>query len=452
MLVQKKIAHRFENYIFDWDYEQYLIIGGYGSSKSYNTAFKIILKLLQEKRRALVVREVYETIIHSCYDLFVEILDDMDMFTDNKRQFTESKTKVLGLKSPMQFKFPNGSSIIFKGMDKPAKIKSINGVSIVWMEEATEVKYGAYKELLGRLRTPNVSMHFIMTCNPDKQSWVYRHFFIDVFKGRDIVKVDPEDFYKKKTMIHKGVYYMHSIPTDNPFLPLRYIKRLDAIMEYDRYLYTVARWGKFGTSGTRVLPQFMVATKRQMFINEIRKLGDENKYFGFDFGFEKSYNAIISMAVDLKREILYIYDEIYINHVTDSQMAKLDQMQKMKEELNRIEIEGHEKYLVCDNEDPKAIQYYRDNGFKVRACKNKFAGSRLSNTRKVKRFKKIMCSPKCVNTIAELKELTYKEKSNGDLMYDDFTIDPHTFSAIWYGLDLVNIKGLKEHNYSVDGK
>ena len=57
----------------------------------------------------------------------------------------------------MQVRFRNGSKIIFKGMDKPAKLKSLNGVSIVWIEECSEVKYEGFKEILGRLRHPQMS-------------------------------------------------------------------------------------------------------------------------------------------------------------------------------------------------------------------------------------------------------------------------------------------------------
>ena len=178
MKVTKAVSPAFEDYIFDWDYETYLTIGGYGSGKSYHNAFKIILKLMEEKRKALVVREVYDTIQESCYDLFVEILSDMNMFTDDYNMWRKKKTKVLGLKSPLRFKFPNGSQIIFRGMDKPTKVKSINGVSIVWLEECSEIKYDGYKELLGRIRTPNVSMHFILSCNPvGRENWIYQHFF-----------------------------------------------------------------------------------------------------------------------------------------------------------------------------------------------------------------------------------------------------------------------------------
>ena len=66
-------------------------------------------------------------------------------------------------------------------MDKPEKVKSINGVSIVWFEECSEIKYDGYKEILGRIRTPNVSMHFILSCNPVSfDNWVYRRFFVSL--------------------------------------------------------------------------------------------------------------------------------------------------------------------------------------------------------------------------------------------------------------------------------
>lgn len=99
----------------------------------------------------------------------------------------------------MQLKFPNGSRVIFKGMDKPAKLKSINGVSIVWLEECSEIKYDGYKELLGRLRTPGIKLHFILSCNPvGKENWVYRHFFIRLDDdGNEKIILDDEELYAK---------------------------------------------------------------------------------------------------------------------------------------------------------------------------------------------------------------------------------------------------------------
>lgn len=448
--VKKEVAPAYFNFMFDWDYETYLLVGGYGSAKSYHIAFKLICKLLEEKRKALVVREVFDTIQDSCYDLLCEILENLGLYTDNVADWRRNQSLVLCQKSPLKIKFHNGSSIIFKGMDKPAKLKSLNGVSIVWLEECSEVKYDGYKELLGRLRTPDASIHFILSCNPvGKENWVYRHFFKRIDdNGDETIILDEERLYEKKTIVKGNVYYMHTIPEDNIFLPKEYLRRLDEIREYDPALWKVAKLGRFGANGTRVLPQLTVATSPAAFKKSIELLGDANKYYGMDFGFEESYNAVISMAVDLKHSILYIYDEIYINHVTDDKMANLPEMQALKNKLNDLASSGCEKMIVADSEDPKAITYYRQCGFKMRKCRNKFAGSRLSNTRKVKRFKKIIVSPKCKNTIRELIDLTYKKDSKGNVIYDEFNIDPHTFSAIWYALDAVTVADVKEKNFN----
>lgn len=446
MEIVKEVSERFADFVFDWDYEKYLLLGGYGSGKSYAIALKIILKLLEEKRKCLVVREVYDTITESCFDLFKEILSDMDLLADEDDRSTY-KTKVRALKSPMQLRFPNGSRVIFKGMDKPEKVKSLNGVSIVWLEECSEIKYEAYKEMLGRIRTPNVSMHFILSCNPvGKENWVYRHFFKKLNDdGKEETILDDEELYLKRTIIRNGVYYHHSTLDDNPYLPAAYIKRIEDIKNYDIYLWRIARWGRFGASGTRVLPQFEIAKNAKKFKEAVNAIIEELHYYGFDFGFETSYNAVLSMAVDDKNKILYIYNEIYMNGVTDDKFANLDEMQKLKakqESMKENKIKHNP--IVADNEDPKAIKYYRQQGYEIRACRNKFAGSRLSNTRKVKRFRKIICSPKCKNTIRELKDLTYKKKPNGDIIYDEFNIDPHTFSAIWYALDTCTVADVKE--------
>jgi len=450
MKITKSISGAFEDFLFNWDYETYLAIGGYGSGKSYTIAYKIILKLLEEKRKALIIREVFDTIQESCYDLICEILDDMGLLTTDRYEFKKKKLKVLALRSPLRFRFPNGSQIIFKGMDDPKKVKSINGVSIVWFEECAEIKYEGYLELLGRIRTPDVSMHFILSCNPiGRDNWVYRHFFVRLDdEGQEQVIVDENKFYEKKCLVKNDVYYHHSTPDDNPWLPWRYVKRLDDLRFYDYPLYMVARWGRFGATGTRVLPQFQVAKDAKVFKESIAKLGPENQYFGFDFGFEDSFNAVISMSVDIKKGTLYIWDEIYMNHVTDDAFANQPEMQELKLRLNRYEEQGFSKMIVADNEDPKAIAYYRQVGFKIRACRNKFAGSRLSNTRKIKRFRRIIVSPKCKNVIRELKDLTYKKDAKGNVIYDQFNIDPHSFSAIWYGLDTVTVADVKEKDFN----
>lgn len=426
MIIDKEVNPHFENFLFDWHYKTYLLFGGYGSSKSYHIALKIVLKCLQEKRKVLVVREVYETIRESCFDLFEEILNDMELLAEDGRK--ANKRKVISKTSPMQFIFPNGSRIIFKGMDNPKKLKSINDVSIIWIEEASEVKYDGYKELLGRLRHKDLSMHMILSWNPvDEQNWTFKHFFINRESKRMIL--NPEKLYKKRILVKNGTYYHHSLPDDNLFLPKSYLKQLEELAEYDPDLYRVARLGRYGANGTKVLPQLIYMSAEDV-NRRVAKVPDSLKFNGLDWGFETSYNALVRVAIDEPTETLLVYHEYYKNHQTDPELAAA--INYMKDEL-----------ITADSEDPKAIKYFNLTGFRMRGCK-KWAGSRLSNIRKVKRFKHIIISDACPNTWDELKDLTYKKDSkSGEIKYDEFNIDPHTFSAIWYALDTYDMPDMK---------
>jgi phage terminase large subunit len=423
MEIEKEINPHFEDYIFDWNYKFYFLVGGYGSSKSYNTAFKIILKLLEEKRTALVVREVYDTIRDSCFSLFDEIITEMG-FDDRIRCVV----------SPMQIRFPNGSKIIFKGMDKPAKLKSINNVSIIWIEECSEVKYAGFKELLGRLRHPFLKLHMILTTNPvSKNNWCYKHFFID--KKKKLFILDDKELYKNRTIIINNTYYHHSLADDNYFLPKSYIEQLDDLKTYDIDLYRIARRGQFGVNGRKVLPQFETRPHYEV-LDMMHTIKKPLYKVGMDFGFEDSYNAIVRLTIDDENKILYIYWQYYKNQMTDDNTAKEIAEFKKTQELIR-----------ADSAEPKTIKFYQQEGFNMRGAK-KFPGSRLQYTKKVKRFKKIICSEDCPDVIDELEDLTYAVDKDGEIIEDKFTIDPHTFSAIWYALDGYEVSDLKEKKYN----
>lgn len=433
MKIDTEVNPAFENIIFDWNYTYNLMVGGYGSGKSHAAATKICLKLLEEVRKALVVREVYETIRESCFDLIYMVLNEMDLLAHSRRD----NKRVQWRTSPMQFLFPNGSKIIFKGMDKPVKLKSINDVSVVWMEEAPEIKYEGFKEILGRIRHPYLKIYYILTFNPvSKDSWCYTHFFIDEENGRRIL--DDEVLYKLKAVVKNDTYYHHSVPEDNMFLQQSYINTLKEYQYYDVDKYRVAYLGKFGVDGIKVLPQFTIKAHGSV-MDYIREHRADMKFFtGMDFGFEESYNAVLKIAVDTKRKYLFIYWEYYKNHMTDDETA---------DELLEIGLKDTE--ITADNAEPKAIAYYKKRGFKMRRT-SKYAGSRLDNTRKVKRFRKIYCSDKCKNTIRELRDLIYytDPRDKSKITYDKFNIDPHTFSAIWYALDRYDVADEKVRTYN----
>ncbi|MEG0297611.1 MAG: PBSX family phage terminase large subunit [Clostridium sp.] len=418
------INDRFYDFISNWDHKFNFLVGGYGSSKSYHVATKLITKLLEEKRKALVVREVFDTLRDSCFDLLEEVAITMGVH-DTMRFIS----------SPMQVRFANGSKIIFKGMDNPAKLKSINGVSIIWLEECSEIKYAGFKELLGRLRHPLLSNHIILSTNPiSKSNWVYTHFFQD--KRNNVQLLDDEELYKKKTIITNNTYYHHSTVDDNFFAPKDYIEQLDSIKLHDPDLWRIARQGKFGVNGKIVFPQFEVMEHDQVMQN-IKRIEKPLLRNGMDFGFVTSYNAVVRLAVDHSKKILYIYWDYFSRDKTDIEIAK-----------DIAEFIETQEVIKADCAEPKAIRFYRQEGFRMKPCK-KFKGSRAQYTKKVKRFHKIICSSNCSNTVDELEDLTYKEDKNGEIIEDEFNIDPHSLSAIWYALDDYEVSNLKGGGMSI---
>ncbi|MEW4100029.1 PBSX family phage terminase large subunit [Bacillus altitudinis] len=416
--MEKEVNPHFRKFLFDWDQKFQFLVGGYGSSKSYHIALKLILKLLDEKRTALVIREVYDTHRDSTFSLFEEIVNDLGL-----DHVIQCRT------SPLMLKFHNGSRIIFKGLDKPEKLKSINNISIIWIEECSEVKYEGFKELLGRLRHPTLDLHMILSTNPVGQdNWTYRHFFKDDQNNRFIL--DDERLYKERTIAINDTYYHHSTAEDNLFLPVSYIKQLDELKEYDPDLYRIARKGHFGINGIRVLPQFEVQPHEDVML-AISNINRPLLREGMDFGFVDSYNAVVRLAVDHEKKYLYIYWEYYDRGKTDDVTVE-----DLKEFIETKEL------IKADNEQ-KTIAYFRKMGYNMVAA-HKFQGSRLQYTKKIKRFKKIFCSDSCKNTIYELQPLTYKTDKRGNIIEDEFQIDPHTFSAIWYALDDYEVTDLKE--------
>lgn len=228
------------------------------------------------------------------------------------------------------------------------------------------------------MRHPVLNLHMILSTNPvGEDNWTFLHFFKDDRNGRLVL--DDADLYKERTVIVKETFYHHSTADDNLFLPASYIEQLEATKEYDPDLHRIAREGRFGINGKRVLPQFEEWSHDKVMAS-IRTIRNPIERIGMDFGFEDSYNAVVRMVGDHKHKNLYIYWQYYKNKMTDDRTAvELDEFKQSRE------------LIIADSTEPKTIQYFKQLGFRMKGAK-KFGGSCLANTKKVKRFKKIICS------------------------------------------------------------
>lgn len=214
--------------------------GGGGSGKSVSIIqFYLSYIITNPKYNILVVRKVAATIKQSVFAEFVKwifILNLEKYFKINNSDFV--------------IECFNKNVIVFKGMDKPEKIKSIttiNGIiESVFAEEATELEKADYTQLNIRLRGKSAyKKTFILAFNPiTDDHWLKAEFF-----DRD----------KPNSMTHESTYL------DNVFLDDDIIAEYEEFKETDPYHYQVyarGEWGSIDESDT-VIPYRLIHLARK---------------------------------------------------------------------------------------------------------------------------------------------------------------------------------------------
>jgi len=129
--------------------------------------------------------------------------------------------------------FPNGSEILFSGLDDVEKLKSIYDITGIWIEEASELLESDFNQLDIRLRTDfPFYLQIILSFNPISAThWLKKRFWD---------KPDP------RARIHESTY------RDNRFLPEENIKTLEGFRDTDPYYYMVYALGEWGVTGKTV--------------------------------------------------------------------------------------------------------------------------------------------------------------------------------------------------------
>ena len=242
-----------------FDKHRYLVLkGGGGSGKSIFAGRKVLERVTSEpNHRLLVCRKVATTLRESCFKQLAGQLAE---------HYPESGYRVN--KSDMTISFPNGSEILFSGLDDAEKLKSIYRVTGIWIEEATELTETDFNQLDIRLRgKTDFYKQIIITFNPVSiKHWLKKRFF-------DFNISDPtiRSQTKERTRTHESTY------KDNRFLDEDAIRTLEAFKGIDEYYYTVYCLGMWGVTGKSVFNAKAISMRLQLKIRP-KKIG----YFEFD--------------------------------------------------------------------------------------------------------------------------------------------------------------------------
>ena len=115
--------------LFECDSRYLVLKGGGGSGKSIFAGRKVLERCVSEPgHRFLVCRKVARTLRESC-------------FAQLRGQIAEHYPDCGAVvnRGDLRIAFPNGSEILFAGLDDVEKLKSIYDITGIWIEEASEL-------------------------------------------------------------------------------------------------------------------------------------------------------------------------------------------------------------------------------------------------------------------------------------------------------------------------
>lgn len=143
-----------------WRYKA--LFGGRGGAKSWSVAQALLLLGTMNVERILCAREVQDSIEQSVHQLLSDQIKRLGL----SDFYTVLQNEIRG---------KNGTLIRFKGLSKETEdsIKSFEGITIVWVEEAHNISESSWEKLTPTIRVEGSEIW--MTLNPDMDTdptWV----------------------------------------------------------------------------------------------------------------------------------------------------------------------------------------------------------------------------------------------------------------------------------------
>lgn len=332
-----------------WDKSRYqVLVGGAGSGKSHYAAMNKIARCVQHpNNRTLVIRKVGTTLRNSVWQLLKDKLIEMGWW--GKIAF--------GNETEMRIRFLNGSSIICAGLDDVEKMKSIEAITDIWIEETTELVEDDFIQLDIRLRgKPNVQI--LATFNPIS----YMHWLKTMFFDTEpIRKSGPDDRYHHHSFEFEGIAVdaltFQTTYLDNRFIDPVYKAILEHLRTKNHALWLVYAKGEWAELEGLIYPDAKVVTAAQW---PALEWFDEIIY-GLDFGFNHKMALI---QVGIKDGETWEKSMLHESGVTlrklRGKLPDLLECSKYEEQRNLI--------IYADSADPGSIEEIAEDGWNIFPC------------------------------------------------------------------------------------
>jgi len=380
--------------------DTFILTGGRFSGKSYVVSLAGCTWAVNDNHRILYTRYTNVSSKDSIIPEFEEKIGVLGFEDAFEVQQNRIESKV------------NDAKIVFKGLktgssNQTANLKSLKDFSCWILEEAEELDdFDIFEKISLSIRgnekgsdNPNLK---VLILNPTtKEHWIHKHFFEDRgvqggFNGvvdnvcyihtsyLDCIDFVPDeilaDFDRMK--LNNPVRYDHVVLGG-------WLNRAEGVV-YDNW-----RYGEFDDS----LPYI----------------------YGMDFGFSVDPTALVKIAIDDKRNIIYAKEELCETGLTTNDISL---------RLQRI---AKTDLIIADSAEPRLIKEIRQRGFNIRPCV-KGPDSIRAGIKKIQEYELVVDG---VNLGKELNNYVWSDKKS-DTPIDAYN---HILDSLRYGVGFLKIKG-----------
>jgi len=372
-----------------------VIYGGAGSAKSWQVAIYLIThKFLTEPGVGIMcVRKTRPSVKISCYALIKHLLDKLEI------EYVENKTELIITS------VQTGAWFKFSGLDDPEKIKSIEGINYIWIEEATEI-------------TKKDDMQLNLRCravNRYGQNRIYRTFNpIDPIGNAWLKEITDKLNGETKGLKYQlyNTEVLHVTHKDNPFLAPEEREQIENLQNEDKEYDKIYRLGQWAT------PTYIVYDNWDI----VQKIPEDCHltYYGVDFGYVNP-SAVVKCQTNDEGKDVYLSEVIYQTKLTNTEL-----IEKMKMSIDFNDI------IVADAAEPDRIEEIRGAGFNaIPATKGK--NSLTEGIDRCKR-KRLHILESSANIIKELKGYKYKVDKSDNILEEPLPFRDHAMDAMRYAI------------------
>lgn len=382
------------------DYLRYVFKGGRNSGKSTFIAIELVLDIIRHPTTTLCIRKVGNTLQESCYEQIKEAIDILGL--SHLFKYNQSPLKITYL--------PRGNSIIFRGADDPAKIKSIKmskyPITTIWIEELAEFKTEdevttIENSVIRASLEDGLRYKIFYSYNPPKrkQSWVNKKY--------------ETQFINSNTIVHHSTYLYNKYVSEEFKIEAEHVKKTNP-QKYE--------WDYMGKAiGSGVVPfnnlEFMQIPDIMI------KNNFDNIRQGLDFGYAVDPLHFARLHYDKTRRKIYVFGEVHEVQMGNEAITR----EVLKRKWNDFKI-------IADSAEPKSIAQIKAHGINIVGA-IKRPGSVEYGEKWLDELEAIIIDPqRSPNTAREFESIDYKVDKDGNTLPKLEDKDNHSIDAVRYAL------------------